>query len=136
MEIKTKILVTIATLLTISSTSSFAKTKICHYSDFFHLSADSPAGMHLVNNTSDSNIVVRPLSDSFYLEDAPSCPRNGGNATITYAIGNQAFCSVFIHDGAYELHPKVVATDCHGLSFSDLSSDGIFTYKYTLHFRK
>jgi len=136
MEMKIKVLATVAALLTMSSTSLFAKTNFCHYSDYFHLGEDSPAGIHLLNFATDDNIVFKPFSEtSFYLNDVSSCPREGGTATVRYGDETH-FCTLAIHDGAYEMHPKVVAVECDGLSYSDLTYDGVLTYKYTLHFRK
>ena len=137
MEIKTKVLTVVATLLTISSASIFAKANICHYSDFFHLGEDTPAGVHLLDLSTDDNIIARKISDtSFYLDDAPSCPRAGGSAIIQYGFDNNHACTLVIHDGAFERNPTVSAVECKGLSYSDLTYDGVLTYKYTLHFRR
>jgi|SRR5579862_6208027 len=136
MEIKTKLLTVVAALLTINSASLFAKTNLCHYSDFFHLGVDTPAGVHLLNYGSNDTIVLRRISEtSFYLDDVPACPRAGGMATVTYGFDATHYCTIAIHDGAFELHPKVEAVTCSGLSYSDMTYDGVFSYKYTLHFR-
>lgn len=125
-----------AALFTLSSVSVMASPQWCGYTDFFHPSSDSPKNLHILAISGDSNVkVTKRSSSTFTISDVPSCPPNGGYATVLYGTDAQHVCTLTIHDGELMNDPDTTAK-CNGLQFNGQTYDGTLTYRYTLHFSK
>jgi hypothetical protein len=128
-----KKIITLIAITSAISSVAFA-SKACNYRDYFHLNNDSPVEIKLVSLSSDSNVIIEQRdAASFYIKDAPSCPPEGGYATVRYALDTTHYCDLNIKDGEFEADPEVTAT-CQKLSYRGLTYDGFMSYSYTLHF--
>lgn len=125
----------LAISLSLISSISQAKPQSCNYSDYIHLSSDTPTYVKILNLTSDSNVKVEQKdARSFYIKDADTCPPSGGNVEVRYGDTTH-YCDLKIHDGELEFHPEVTAS-CHDLAYNGLTYDGFVSYSYSLHFAK
>jgi hypothetical protein len=121
-------------------TTSFAKGGIeapnaCDYSDFFHLAADSVGPLVIGSLTGDANVVVvQKDTNSFYIKDTPSCPKDGGFAKVRFQKDGDNYCDLTIHDAENMWDPDV-STECKGnLNYSGIKYDGVGSHAYSLSF--
>ena len=132
---------TVLLVSSVVSTGCFAKgapqsPMACDYSDYFHLANDSITNIKIDSLTGDDNIIVAQKDDtSFSIKDTPSCPADGGVATVRYQKDSDNYCDLKIHDAENFWHPEVEQSTCHGdLHYSGMKYDGVNTYSYSLSF--
>jgi hypothetical protein len=107
----------------------------CDYSDLIHMGDDSISGVKIASLTGDANIVLVQKDDtSFYIKDAPTCPSDGGVATVKFQKDGDNYCVLKIHDGPSMWDPEVDSTCTGDLHFSGIKSDGIGKHAYSLSF--
>ncbi len=126
-------------LSSLAASTAFAKgdsvPNACDYSDYFHLSADSVGPLVIGSLTGDANVaVVQKDTNSFYVKDAPNCPKDGGYAKVRFQKDGDNYCDLTIHDAENMWDPDVTSSCSGSLSFSGMKYDGIGSHSYSLSF--
>ncbi|MES2217298.1 MAG: hypothetical protein V4501_02695 [Pseudomonadota bacterium] len=135
--------IAIALLATaVVSTACFARGNdanlltACSYTDYFHIGRDSEVPVTITSIKGDANIVATQKdATSFELSDTPTCPKNGGIATVRYTKDKTNYCDLAIHDAENFWGPEIKATCTGSLRFAGKDKDNWFgSDSYSLNF--
>lgn len=114
-------------------TSTYAKTMVCPFTDYFAITA--PAGYAISSLVSDGNVVTENQGPrNFIISCKDKSSKSKGKAYLTLSKDKYNLCTLHIVDGPFEMNPTVSFINCAG----DLQYAGIDhvwgTYTYTLKF--